>query len=258
MSKKPNIKKSYNRILQISEDAQQITLPDSRYYRRNGEYYPSVTYVLSYYPKGKYFEDWLKKVGYASEHIVQKAAEEGTTVHEMVESYLNGEELNFLSQSGYPQYNPDVWQMFLRFVEFWETFKPTLIETEVHIFSDILKVAGTCDLIIELDNKRWLLDIKTSNQIQSTYELQTAVYGQCYEECYGKKIDKYGILWLKSTKRKSSEGKLQGKGWEIIESERSHEENLDIFKTVKKLFDLENPSHSPIFTEFRTKVQLKP
>ena len=48
MSKKPNIKKSYNRILQISEDAQQITLPDSRYYRRNGEYYPSVTYVLSY------------------------------------------------------------------------------------------------------------------------------------------------------------------------------------------------------------------
>ena len=258
MSKKPIIKKSYNRILQISEDAQQITLPDSRYYRRNGEYYPSVTYVLSYYPKGKYFEDWLKKVGYASEHIVQKAAEEGTTVHEMVESYLNGEELNFLSQSGYPQYNPDVWQMFLRFVEFWETFKPTLIETEVHIFSDILEVAGTCDLIIELDNKRWLLDIKTSNQIQSTYELQTAVYGQCYEECYGKKIDKYGILWLKSTKRKSSEGKLQGKGWEIIESERSHEENLDIFKTVKKLFDLENPSHSPIFTEFRTKVQLKP
>jgi ATP-dependent exoDNAse (exonuclease V) beta subunit len=258
MSKKPNIKKSYNRVLQISEDAQQITLPDSRYYRRNGEYYPSVTYVLSYYPKGKFFEDWLKKVGYASEHIVQKAAEEGTAVHEMVESYLNGEELNFLSQSGYPQYNPDVWQMFLRFVEFWETFKPTLIETEVHIFSDILKVAGTCDLIIELDNKRWLLDIKTSNQIQSTYELQTAVYGQCYEECYNKKIDKYGILWLKSTKRKSSEGKLQGKGWEIIESERSHEENLDIFKTVKKLFDLENPSHSPIFTEFRTKVQLKP
>jgi hypothetical protein len=58
---KPNIKKSYNRILEISADAQQITLPDSRYYRRNGNYYPSITYVLSYYPKGKFFEDWLKK-----------------------------------------------------------------------------------------------------------------------------------------------------------------------------------------------------
>ena len=71
-------KKKYNRILQISEDAQQITLPDARYYKRNGEYYPSITYVLGYYPKGKHFEEWLKKVGYASEYIVKKAAEQGT------------------------------------------------------------------------------------------------------------------------------------------------------------------------------------
>ena len=71
MSKR-NVKRSYNRILEISEDAQQITMPDSRYYRRNGEYYPSVTYVLGTYPKGKFFEDWLKKVGYSAEHIVKK------------------------------------------------------------------------------------------------------------------------------------------------------------------------------------------
>ena len=55
--KKRNVKKKYNRILEISEDARQITLPDSRYYRRNGRYYPSITYVLSYYPKGKFFQD---------------------------------------------------------------------------------------------------------------------------------------------------------------------------------------------------------
>jgi ATP-dependent exoDNAse (exonuclease V) beta subunit len=250
--KKRNIKKTYNRILEISEDAQQITLPDSRYYRRNGNYYPSVTYVLSYYPKGKFFEDWLKKVGYASEHIVKRAAEEGTQVHELCEDYLNGKELHFLNNLGKPQFNPDVWQMFLRFVEFWEEFKPTLIETEVHLFSDKLKVAGTCDLIVELNGELWLLDLKTSNQLQSTYELQTAVYGQCYEECFGKKIDRYGILWLKSSKRKSAKGKMQGKGWEIVESSRTFDENIDIFQTVKKLFDLENPTHSPIFTEFRT------
>ena len=256
MSKK-NIKKSYNRILEISDDAQQITLPDSRYYRRNGKYYPSVTYVLQYYPKGKFFENWLKQVGFASEHIVKKAAEEGTQVHELSELYLNGEELNFLSPYGKPQYDPDVWQMFLRFVEFWEEFKPTLIETEVHLFSDILEVAGTCDLIIEINGEIWLLDLKTSNNLQLTYELQTAVYGQCYEECFGKKIDRYGILWLKSSKRKAAKGKMQGKGWEIVESTRTFEDNLDIFKTVKRLFDLENPTHSPIFTEFRTSVKRK-
>jgi ATP-dependent exoDNAse (exonuclease V) beta subunit len=250
--KKRNIKKSYNRILEISDDAQQITLPDSRYYRRNGNYYPSVTYVLSYYPKGKFFENWLKQVGFSADYIVKKAAEEGTQVHELCESYLNGEELKFLDDRGRPQYNPDVWQMFLRFVEFWEEFKPTLIETEVHIFSDDLKVAGTCDLIVEINGELWLLDLKTSNQLQTVYELQTAVYGQCYEECFGKKIDRFGILWLKSSKRKSAKGKMQGKGWEVVESSRTFEENIDIFKTVKRLFDLENPTHSPTFTEFRT------
>ena len=31
-------KKSYNRVLEISEDSKQITLPDARYYKRNGKY----------------------------------------------------------------------------------------------------------------------------------------------------------------------------------------------------------------------------
>jgi hypothetical protein len=260
MSKK-NIKKSYNRILEISEDAKQITMPDSRYYRRNSKYYPSITYILQYYPKGKHFEDWLKKVGYSSEHIVRKAGEQGTQVHDMIESYLNGEELKFLGDHGRPIYHPDVWQMFLRFVDWWELYNPTLIETEVHLFSDEIKVAGTCDLVCEIENEGvvelWIIDFKTSNHLQTTYDLQTAIYGKCYEECYGKKADRHGILWLKSSKRKPTPGKMQGKGWEMYESPRSQEENLDIFMTVKKLFDLENPKHTPSFTEFRTQAKRK-
>ena len=255
--KKRNIKKSYNRILEISEDSKQITLPDSRYYRRNGKYYPSITYVLSYYPKGKFFEDWLKKVGYSADYIVQKAGQDGTQVHEMIEEYLNGNKLDFLAAQFQPKYHPDVWQMFLRFVDFWEKHNPTLIETEVHLFSDDLKVAGTCDMVCEIDGEMWVIDFKTSNHLQTTYDLQAAVYGKCYEECFGKKPQRYGILWLKSSKRKPAEGKMQGKGWEMYESKRTQEENIDIFLTVKKLFDLENPRHSPIFTEFRTNAKRK-
>jgi len=254
MSKR-NIKRSYNRILEISKDAKQITMPDSRYYRRNGEYYPSVTYVLGTYPKGKFFEDWLKKVGYSADYVVKKAAEEGTQVHEMCEAFLLGEELTFLNDNGYPKYHPDVWQMFLRFVDFWEEYNPTLIETEVHLFSDELKVAGTCDMVCEIDGELWIIDFKTSNNLQTTYDLQTAVYGKCYEECYGKTPHRYGVLWLKSNKRKGSKDKMQGKGWEMYESKRTQEENLDIFLTVKKLFDLENPQHKPVFTEFKTNAK---
>ena len=67
--------------------------------------------------------------------------------------------------------------MFLRFVEFWEEYNPKLIEAEVHLFSDELRVAGTCDMVceIEIDGKTelWIIDFKTSNNLQTTYDLQT-------------------------------------------------------------------------------------
>ena len=252
------IKKSYKRLLEISDDYQQVTMPDSRYYRRNGNYYPSVTHVLSSYPKGKYFEDWLKKVGYSAEWIVKKAAEEGTLVHEMIEDWLNGKEITFLYDNGNPKMPAHVWQMFLRFVDFWETYNPTLIEAEVHLFSDKIKVAGTCDLVceIEIDGKmeRWIIDFKTSNHLQTTYDLQGAIYAQCYEECYGKKIDRVGVLWLKSKSRgEDKSGKrLKGKNWEVYESPRTQEENIEIFNHVKALFDIENPKPKPYTNTFQT------
>ena len=175
----------------------------------------------------------------------------------MIEDYLNGKELNFL-QHGIPMYNPDVWQMFLKFVDFWEEYNPTLIEAEVHLFSDEIKVAGTCDLVCEIEingkTEMWIIDFKTSNNLQVTHDLQGAIYAKCYEECYGKTVDRVGVLWLKSKARgKDKEGKrLKGKGWEMHESKRTQDENIDIFNTVKKLFDLEFPRHSPTFTEFKT------
>ena len=251
------IKKSYDRILEISDDHKQITLPDSRYYRRNGEFYPSVTYVLNCYPKGKHFEDWLKRHGYTADYVVRKAAEEGTAVHELIEEYFEGNEMRYLNDKGNPKFKPDIWRMFLKFVNFWETYKPTLVETETHLFSDELKIAGTVDLVCEIGGERWIIDFKTSNHMQTTYELQGAVYAQCYEECYGKKIDRVGMLWLKSKSRgEDRKGeKLKGKGWEVYESSRSQEENLDIFMAVKKIFDLENPKHKPATETFETVVQ---
>lgn len=253
--------KSYNRILEISEDHARVTLPDSRYYRRHGEFYPSVTYVLGSYPKGKHFEDWLKKVGHSADWIVKKASEEGTKVHSLIEKYLKGIELSYLNDNGYPKMIPNIWQMFLKFVDFWETFKPTLLETEIHLFSDEFKIAGTCDLICEIKLKgkveRWIIDFKTSNQLQTTHELQGALYAKCYEECYGKKIDRIGILWLKSKTRghDNTGKKIQGKRWVIHESARSQEDNLEIYKAVRKIFDLENPKHKPNTQHFKTTVQ---
>ena len=93
--------------------------------------------------------------------------------------------------------------------------------------------------------------------MQTTYDLQTALYSQCYEECYGKTINRRGVLWLKSKSRgEDKSGKrLKGKNWEIVESDRSQQANLDIFMNVKALFDLENPIPKPHILTLKTTVK---
>ena len=237
-----------------NREFKQITTNDSRFYEDGKTTYPSVTYVLSYYPKGKHFEEWLKKVGYASDFIVKKAADEGTLVHNLVEQYLLGKKVDLMENEN-PKYDIKVWKMFLRFVEFWETTKAELIETEVFLYSDTLNVAGTCDLVCKINDKLWVIDLKTSNQLQTTYDVQAAVYTRCFEECYDQKVDSVGILWLKSSKRGPRKGSLQGKGWEVYESKRTVDENLEIYKHVRALFDLENPNLKPISEKWPTSVQ---
>ena len=247
--KKANFpKQEYNR------DFKQITTNDSRFYEDGNRTYPSVTYVLSYYPKGRNFEDWLKKVGYASDFIAKKAADEGTLVHNLAERYLRGDKIDLMDEDQNPKYDLKIWKMFLRFVDFWETSKAELIETEVFLYSDALNIAGTCDLVCKINGEICVIDIKTSNHLQITYELQSAVYARCFEECYDQKVDKVGILWLKSPKRSYKEGVLQGKGWEVFESKRSMDENIEIYKHVRAIFDLENPTLKPISEKWPTSV----
>lgn len=241
-------KQEYNRTFT------QITTNDSRFYEDGEKTYPSVTYVLSYYPKGKHFEEWLKKVGFAADYIASKAADEGTIVHNLAERYLLGEEIS-LMKDGNPQYDLGVWKMFLRFVDFWETSGAELLETEVFLYSDTLNVAGTCDLVCKINDEIWVIDLKTSNNLQTTYDLQTAVYARCFEECYDTKVDRVGVLWLKSSKRGPKEGKLQGRKWEVYESSRTIEENLEIYNHVRALFDLENPELKPLSEKWPTKVK---
>lgn len=251
--------KKYKRILELSDDALQITTLDSRFYRRNGKYYPSITHVLSAFPKGSHFEDWLMKYGFNSKVLASKAADEGTQVHELVERYLNGEELKFLNEREQPIYNPEIWKMFLNFVDFWELYKPTLIEAEVHLFSDKLKIAGTCDIVCEIEGEIWILDLKTSNQITQTYEIQTSLYKECYEECFQKKVAKTGVLWVKAGSRGPDKTgkKIKGRGWELIEASRSHSKNMEIYKALRVIFDVLNPKQEPNHFSFETVIKRK-
>jgi hypothetical protein len=252
-------KKSIKRILEVDTKSKQINFLDSRFYKRNEMYYPSVTSILQYFPKGKFFEDWLKDVGHNAEYIAKKSADEGTQTHSLIERYLEGEEIHWLDENGNANCSLNVWRMLLKFIDFWETEKPELVESEIHLFSDKHKVAGTCDLVVRLRGELWILDIKTSNNLHTSYDLQLAAYTTCWNETFEEKISRTGIIWLKSAKQKPDKNnvKIQGKGWEVFTSPRTIEENWELFTKVYDLFKLENKNHEPSFNNYPTSVKLK-
>jgi len=62
-------KKNVKRLLEIDDSSKRVTIMDNRYYTRHDKYYPSVTSILQYMPKNKFFETWLKDVGHNSDII---------------------------------------------------------------------------------------------------------------------------------------------------------------------------------------------
>lgn len=241
----------------VEHNGEQINFLDQRFYKTEaGEYYPSVTSILNFYPKNGFFHAWLKDVGHNSDIIARKAADEGTQVHNAIEAFLNGEEIKWMDSHGHANYSLDVWRMILRFSEFWKTHKPELIASEIHLLSHEHKYAGTCDLVVKLNDKIWLLDIKTSNSLHTSYNLQLSAYAKAWDEKYDDKIEETGIIWLKSSKRGLKEGKLQGNGWEIVQGDKPINEYFTMFKNIYEIYLLENPNQKPIFESYPTSVKL--
>ena len=87
-----------------------------------------------------------------------------------------------------------------------------------------------------------------------------SAYAQAWNELYEEKIDKIGVLWLKSSKHgEDKKGKkIQGKGWEIYEPEKSVKENLKLFEHIHELYKLEHPDPKPTAEQFPTEVQIDP
>jgi len=251
------LKQNEKKNLEFNPDLQQINFLDRRVYKRSeGVYYPSVTTILQYMPKNKFFESWLKDVGHNADYIMRKAGKEGTQV-EAAEALVLGEEVSWMDDYGNAKYSQIVWEMILKFVEFWQTAKPELISTEDFVWSDKHKYAGTADLVVKMDKETWLLDLKTSNSIHKSYDLQLASYAKALEESKGIKIDRTGIIWLKAHTRSASKkkGVYQGKGWQVRIVD-DIDKNFELFKMIYELYKLENPVTEPIYNSYPTTLKL--
>jgi hypothetical protein len=146
--------------------------------------------------------------------------------------------------------------MILKFANFWNIYKPELIASEYHLFSDKYKYAGTADLIVKMNDKLWLLDIKTSNSLHTSYDLQLAAYSKAWNETHTNKIEKASILWLKAnTRNEGKKNKIQGKGWEL-KIINDIEFNFKMFINIYEIYKLENSNFKPSIEILPTSIKI--
>ena len=190
--------KTFNHV-DLSKFNPKLTLPDvttqtiqgKRFYiTPEGNKYPSITTVLS----GKGNEGiakWRESVGNdVANQIMRSAAKRGTAVHQLVEDYLNNNELS--KQDVLP-------------VALFTLLKPELdninniVMQEGGLYSDAWGVAGRVDCIAEYEGKLSVIDFKTSTKEKKeewieNYFIQGSAYCEMYEERFSGKIDQVVIL----------------------------------------------------------------
>lgn len=246
----PVITKLGNSNYSIDISNNRIDFLDTRFYiTESGRYVPSVTTILECYPKVKEFYDWLKKNGENSDEIRDEAGRRGSVVHNLTERFDKGEKVEMLDENGNIGFKLFEWNCFEKYVEFRRRFPCEIHAIECNMSSDKLGYAGTMDrdLTLLLNKKRYLLDIKTSNNIWEEYWLQLVGYQKLAEELNGgNRFDGRAILWLNAkTKTDGKKDAIQGPGWQMLIDDSDPAEQWEIFQATKKLWDAKNGTMKP-------------
>ena len=252
---KPGGSKKYEHKLK------QITFLDKRVYERSeGLYYPSVTSILSSMPADPFFLQWLGEVGNKNAEIVRdRAAHEGSLVHEGIEKLLLGEKIDWLDSTGNARYNLQVWRMLLKFQDFYSFVKPETLASEMFLYSDTYQYAGTMDYLCRVGNETWLVDFKSSNHCGISYDCQLAAYAKALEEVKGIKVDRCGVLWLKAGTRTRKlnlqQNICQGEGWQLL-FVKDVEAAFDLFRHVHEIYKILNPKIEPYTVTYPVEISL--
>ena len=165
-----------------------VTTESGRKYRTpDGIDLPSITTVLSILSRDS-IAKWRKRVGEAEANkISYRASTRGTSVHEIIEKYINNDE-NF--KDGY---TPDIISSFLDLKPILDGRIGKVFAQEAPLYSTHLGVAGRVDCVAEFDGKLSIIDFKTSRkpkQIEwiKNYFMQESAYAIMWEERTGQPI----------------------------------------------------------------------
>jgi len=159
-------------------------------------------------------------IEFVPKEILEPACSRGTAVHKHIEAILSGWDLHV---------QDDVVKPYVQsFRKFWESSKHAFdgkITLEKRFYCDEHKITGQVDVMIETEDRTYLIDWKTSSSFQKSFYLQGAVYRYLCEVNGYKKVD--NVLFVKLNK--------EGKAPCPYKSD-DHAGNLDIFFKCLELF----------------------
>ena len=162
------------------------------YVTPEGNFYPSITTVLSSQDKPG-LKKWREQVGEKeAKRISQESMRIGTAVHQMCEIYLNNIVVKLDAQEKV------IRDTFNR-IRFLLGNINNIVGTEIALCSDLLRVAGTTDCIAEYNGVPSIIDFKTSRKPKKEawiddYYIQTFAYKLMFEEMTGVEIKQVVIL----------------------------------------------------------------
>ena len=184
----------YNHIPINFKQAELIEKDNAHYYQTPmGESYPSITTILHKTmstEKKESLQNWKDKE-IAADYITQEAATIGTETHKLIENYINEirqtDEVRLLSVAHFNNLIP-----FLQKID-------DVHGTELRLYSNAMKLAGTSDCIAEYDGKLSIIDYKTkrSNQKEewmTDHFIQGTAYSQMFKELTGIEVKQVVIL----------------------------------------------------------------
>jgi len=221
----------------------------NRNYNINGKEYVSVTTILKVISKPSlYF--WYAKHGTAKmwkvldeipkedrerilakhpdliknpQDIMSEASDIGKEVHNAIDDYVKGKEVGKL--------NEITEKCFHAFIEWSDKVGLVTKASELQIYSDKYKYAGTLDFVGEIDGKLCLADWKSSSGIYKEYSLQLSAYRRAYLEM-NKNVKLSTDMYLVRL------GKYDGKF--EIKVFKDSKDLFDAFLSAKKLWDWQN------------------
>jgi len=171
----------------------QITTVDERWYAQASKdektglpiyvYVPSVTWIADHYPKGVGFYKWLANKGWDEAEAIKVAAgDKGSKVHLAISDLLEGKTIamnalyinnstGLLEELTLAEYD-----CLISFVAWYKKIKPKIIAKDLVVWNKEENYAGTLDFIIEIGERKIIVDIKTSQYVWPSHILQLSAY----------------------------------------------------------------------------------